>query len=104
MSFLLFLVGFLEKWTKRENFRQLRGSFAVAKRPLTAAKIPTPQRGREGRLARSRVRRGVAQLCHNVVVLCRDEATVHSMEMLCFCFVLFFRCSEDLSIGLMRTL
>ena len=31
-------------------------------------------------------------------------ATVHSMEMLCFCFVLFFRFSEDLSIGLIRTL
>ena len=32
------------------------------------------------------------------------EATVHSMEMLCFCFVLFFRYSEDLSIGLIRIL
>ena len=39
MSFLLFLVGFMEKLTKRENFGQLRGSFAAAKRPLTAAKV-----------------------------------------------------------------
>ena len=39
MSFLLFLVGFLEKWTKREKFGQLRGSFATAKRPLAAAKV-----------------------------------------------------------------
>ena len=40
MSFLLFLVGFLEKWTKREKSGQLRGSFAAAKRPLAAVKDP----------------------------------------------------------------
>ena len=39
MSFLLFLVGFLEKWTKREKSRQLRGSFATAKRSLATAKV-----------------------------------------------------------------
>ena len=37
-------------------------------------------------------------------VLRRGEATIHIVEMLCFCFVLFFRCFEDLSIGLIRTL
>ena len=40
MSFLLFLVGFMEKWTKREKSRQLWGFFAAAKRPLAAAKDP----------------------------------------------------------------
>ena len=28
----------------------------------------------------------------------------HSMKILCFCFLLFFRCSEDLFIGLIRIL
>ena len=32
------------------------------------------------------------------------RSTVHSMEIFVFCFVLFFHCSEDLSIGLMRML
>ena len=39
MSFLLFLVGFLEKWTKREKYGQLRGSVAATK-VLAAAKDP----------------------------------------------------------------
>ena len=39
MSFLLFLVGFLEKWTKREKSGQLRGSFVAEKRSLAAAKV-----------------------------------------------------------------
>ena len=38
MSFPLFFVGFLEKWTKREKYGQLRGSFAAAKRPLATVK------------------------------------------------------------------
>ena len=29
----------MEKWTKRENFGQLRWSFAAGKRPLAAAKV-----------------------------------------------------------------
>ena len=70
----------------------------------------TPWRGREGGLKEPRVRRGVANLRQgeglrrSIVVLHRSVATVHNMEYLCFCFVLFFHCSEDLSIGLMRTL
>ena len=40
MSFLLFLVGFMEKWTKREKSGQQWGSFAAVKRPLAAAKDP----------------------------------------------------------------
>ena len=40
LEYLRFLVRFLEKWTKRENFGQLLGSFATAKRPLVAAKRP----------------------------------------------------------------
>ena len=37
-------------------------------------------------------------------MLRRGVATVHSMEIFMFCLVLSFRCFEDLSIGLMRTL
>ena len=33
-----------------------------------------------------------------------QQSTVHSMEIVVFCFVLFFRYSEDLSIGLIRAL
>ena len=98
--------------TKNSNFRQCRGS----KRPLAAGKVlavakdPTPQRGREGGFFHPRVCRSEAELRLNeelrrsVAVLRCGEATVHSMEMLCFCFVLFFRYSEDLSIGLIRIL
>ena len=39
MSFILFLVGFLEKWTKRAKSGQLRGSFETTKRPLITAKV-----------------------------------------------------------------
>ena len=38
MSFPLFLIGFLEKWTKREQSGQLRGSFIAAKDPQAAAR------------------------------------------------------------------
>ena len=60
-------------------------------------------------LDKPRVRRGVAELRRGEGLLCgeglrRGVATVHNMEIFVFCFVLFFRCSEDLSIGLMRTL
>ena len=37
-------------------------------------------------------------LCRSKAVLHHGEATIHGMEMLCFCFILFFCCSEDLSI------
>ena len=40
----------------------------------------------------------------SVEVLLRGVATVHNMEIFVFCFVLLFHYSEDLSIGLMRTL
>ena len=39
LEYLRFLVRFMEKWTKRENFGKLWGSFAAAKRPLVAAKV-----------------------------------------------------------------
>ena len=50
MSFLLFLVGFLEKWTKKEKSGQLRKSFATEK-VLAAARDPlaaTKPRGKVG--------------------------------------------------------
>ena len=37
-------------------------------------------------------------------MLRRGIAIVHSMEIFVFCYVLLFCYSEDLSIGLMRTL
>ena len=40
MSFLFFLVGFLEKWTKSEKSGQLRGSLEMEKRPIAAVKDP----------------------------------------------------------------
>ena len=43
-------------------------------------------------------------LRRSVAVLRRSVAIIHSMEIYVFCFVLLFRYSEDLSIGLMRTL
>ena len=43
-------------------------------------------------------------LRRSVAVLRPDVAIVHSMEIFVFFFVLLFRYSEDLSIGLMRTL
>ena len=43
-------------------------------------------------------------LRRSVAMLRRGVAPFHSMKFFVFCFVLFFRCSEELSIGLMRTL
>ena len=43
-------------------------------------------------------------LRRNVAVLCRGVALFTTWKFLVFCFVLSLRCSEDLSIGLMRTL
>ena len=70
----------------------------------------TPRRGQEGGLDKPRVCRGIAELrcgegLHpSVAVLRHGVATVHCMEIFVFCFVLLFCYSEDLSIGLMRTL
>ena len=61
-------------------------------------------------MARPRVRRGIAELrcserlCHNVAVLRRGVATVHIMEILCFCLFLLFCYSEYLSNRLRRTI
>ena len=62
--------------------------------------MPTPQHGREGGLDKPRVRRGIAKL-RRIAVLCHGVALFTDM---CFCHVLLFRYSEDLSIELMRTL
>ena len=61
----------------------------MAKGPLAAAKVHATALPRRG--------------FFHPLVRC-GEATVHNMEMLCLCFVLFFRCSKDLSIGLIRIL
>ena len=69
--------------------------------------MSTPWRGREGGLDKPRVRQGVAKLRHGEG-LCRSIAVLrHGVALftdMCFCYVLLFYYSEDLSIGLMRTL
>ena len=88
MRFIVFLVRFVEKGSKTANFGQCRGSFAEAKRPLAAAKDPH---------AAAKPRRRIFPSSGSPR---RSHCSQHGM--LCFCFVLFFRYSEDLSIGLIR--
>ena len=97
------LVGFMEKWTKSTNLGKFRGPMPRHRDP-TQQRKSTPRRGREVGVDKPRVRQGVAKLRHNVAVLHRGVATVHSMEIFVFCHVLLFRYSEDLYIGLIRTL
>ena len=59
-----------------------------------------PRRGQEGGLDNPRVRRGIAKLHHGEGLRC----SIALFTDMCFCHVLLFRYSEDLSIGLMRTL
>ena len=92
MCIIVFSIRFEEKGPKTANFGQCRGSFAAAKRPLIAEKDPHTT---------TRPRRRIFPSSGS---LRRSEATIHNMEMLCFCFALFFRCSEDLSIGLIMIL
>ena len=69
--------------------------------------MSTPRRSHEGGLDKPQVCRGIAKLhrgkdlLHNIAVLRRGVALFTDM---CFCHVLLFRYSEDLSIRLMRTL
>ena len=69
--------------------------------------MSTLRRGREGGLDKPRVRRGRAKLRRgeglhgSIAVLRRGVALFTDM---CFCHVFLFRYSENLSIGLMRTL
>ena len=71
--------------------------------------MPMQRRGREGGLVKPQARQGVAKICRdegihrNVAVLRRGVAIAHNMEFLCFVLFFFFRCFEDLSVGLMRT-
>ena len=62
--------------------------------------MSTPRHGQKGGLDKPRIHRGVAKLrC--------GEGLRHSIALftdMCFCHVLLFRYSKDLSIGLMRTL
>ena len=59
--------------------------------------MPTQGHGREGGLVKPWVRRDIAKLRRgkglhsSIAVLRRGVATVHSMEIFVFCFVLFFR-------------
>ena len=83
MRFIVFLVRFVEKGPKTRNSGQCRGSFVAAKDPHAVAR------------PRRRIFPSSGSPRRN---------TIHNMEMLCFCFVLFFRCFKDLSIGLIRIL
>ena len=81
MSFLLFLVGFLEKWTKRENFGQLR--LRIGEETPRNDEGPHSSEG-------SRRREAEREGWPSLEFLRRGEATVHSMENCCvsvlFCF------------------
>ena len=70
---------------KEKNLGNYGGPSQRRRDPLQRRRIPTPQRGREGRLVRPRVRRGEAEL-H------RGEATVNNMKNVVFwfwfCFVI----------------
>ena len=63
--------------------------------------MSTLRRGKEGGLDKLRVHRGIAKLRRSVVML---RCGVALFTYMCFSHVLLFRYSEDLSIGLMRTL
>ena len=109
-SFLLILVGFMEKWMKLANMGKFWG-------PTSRCRDPTQQRrstlrrgmstlrcGRDGGLDKPRVRRGVAKL-HCGEGLCRSlRCGVVLFTDMCFCHVFLFCYYEDLLIGLMRTL
>ena len=85
---------------------QFRGP-TLWRRDPTQQRKSTPRRGSEGRLDKPQVCQGVANLSRgeglsrSAAVLRRGVALFTDM---CFCHVLLFRYSEDLSIGLMRTL
>ena len=49
-----------------------------------------------GRFYRKRIKKQAVLRC--------GKATIHSMKNVVFCFVLLFRYSKNMSIGLMRTL
>ena len=99
--------------TKSANLGNFRGPTPRYRDPTQQRKsmpkrgMSTPRRGQEGGLDKPRVHRGVAKLRHgeglrrNVAVLRRGVALFIDM---CFCHVLLFHYSKDLSIGLMRTL
>ena len=82
------------------KFGQFRGPTLQRRDPTLQCKS-TPRRGHEGGLDKPWVRRGVTKLHRSVAMLRRGVALFIDM---CFCHVLLFRYSEDLSIGLMRTL
>ena len=85
---------------------QFRGPTPLRRDPTQQRKstlrrgMSTLRRGREGGLDKPRVHRGVANLC------CSEglRRSVALFTDMCFCHVFLFRYSEDLFIGLMKTL
>ena len=92
----------MEKWTKSANLGNFEGSTPRRRDPTLQRKstprrgMSTLRRGREEGLDEPRV-----LLRHGKAVLRRGIALFTDM---CFCYVFLFRYSEDLSIGLIRTL
>ena len=91
----MILVEFLEKGVKVANL----ANFGVLRRGIG---IPHSSVGPHHGMA-------VEEACTSLGLRCdeglrRGVATVHNMEISVFCLVLLFCYSEDLSIGLMRTL
>ena len=107
--FLLFWVfgwiyGKMDKISKSGQFRgpMLRRRDPTQQRKSTPrCGMPTSRRGRDGGLDKPQVHRGIAKLRRSLAVLRHGVALFTNM---CFCHVLLFRYSKDLSIGLMRTL
>ena len=84
-----FLVGFHEKKDEirkiQENFRGLGHDVGIPRSSIGS-------------------RCGVAERRLGQASTMPRRSTVHTMEIFVLCFVSFFRCYEDLSIGVIRTL
>ena len=95
LDYFGFLVGFLEKGTKSTNlgnFGVLRCNVGIPRSSVSPRQgVACPRRGAAEREAWTSLDKGLRRS----VALFTD---------MCFCHVLLFRYSEDLSIGLMRTL
>ena len=110
LGFFCWIFGKRDEISKSGQFQ---GSTPQCRNPTKQRKstprrgMSTPRHDREGGLDKPWVRRGIAKircdkgLCRSVAVLRRGVALFTNM---CFCHVLLFRYSKDLSIALMRIL
>ena len=99
LDYFGFLVGFLEKGTKSANLGKIRGLTPWRRDPTQQHKS-TLWHGREGGLDKARV----FVKAWTVHAMAKLRCNVALFTDMCFCHVLLFRYSEDLPIGLMKTL